>query len=152
MQVFFCISPCVWPNSGFWCCVFLNLWKTLIYGSWATVQNMGLPLQRGYTTVAASALCIVHNTHWTWLWVSGYFFSFCEICKRMVFFGGKNYHILEITKLWIIKEKKKKKPLENQASFDCVCKGEVLSCSLHIGQFIFTSGTLLWIFFGKIGM
>jgi hypothetical protein len=22
---FFGISPCVWPNSGFWCCVFLTL-------------------------------------------------------------------------------------------------------------------------------
>jgi len=27
------------------------------------------------------------------------FSPFCEICKRMVFFGGKNHHILEITKL-----------------------------------------------------
>jgi cell division protein FtsW (lipid II flippase) len=24
------ISPCVWPNSGFWCCVFLTLQITLI--------------------------------------------------------------------------------------------------------------------------
>ncbi len=24
------ISPCVWPNSGFWCCVFLTLWITLM--------------------------------------------------------------------------------------------------------------------------
>jgi hypothetical protein len=27
---FLWISPCVWPNSGFWCCVFLNLWITLV--------------------------------------------------------------------------------------------------------------------------
>ncbi len=31
---FFKISPCVWPNSGFWCCVFLTLWITLL--SWAS--------------------------------------------------------------------------------------------------------------------
>jgi len=24
------ISPCVWPNSGFWCCVFLTLGVTLV--------------------------------------------------------------------------------------------------------------------------
>ncbi len=30
-QVFFWISPCVWPNSGFWWCVFLTLWVTLLY-------------------------------------------------------------------------------------------------------------------------
>jgi hypothetical protein len=28
---FFWISPCVWPNSGFWCCVFLTLRITLLY-------------------------------------------------------------------------------------------------------------------------
>jgi len=27
---FFLISPCVWPNSGFWCCVFLTLHITLM--------------------------------------------------------------------------------------------------------------------------
>ncbi len=27
---FFLISPCVWPNSGFWCCVFLTLRITLM--------------------------------------------------------------------------------------------------------------------------
>jgi hypothetical protein len=28
----FCwISPCVWPNSGFWCYFFLTLWKTIMY-------------------------------------------------------------------------------------------------------------------------
>jgi hypothetical protein len=27
---FFLISPCVWPNSGFWCCVFLTLRITLL--------------------------------------------------------------------------------------------------------------------------
>jgi hypothetical protein len=26
------ISRCVWPNSGFWCCVFLTLRITLLYG------------------------------------------------------------------------------------------------------------------------
>ncbi len=30
MQVFFLISSCVWPNSGFWCCVFLSLRITLL--------------------------------------------------------------------------------------------------------------------------
>ncbi len=29
-QVFKKISPCVWPNSGFWCCVFLTLCTTLV--------------------------------------------------------------------------------------------------------------------------
>ncbi len=29
---FFFISPCVWPNSGYWRCVFLTLWITLLYG------------------------------------------------------------------------------------------------------------------------
>jgi hypothetical protein len=29
---FLLISPCVWPNSGFWCCVFLTLRITLISG------------------------------------------------------------------------------------------------------------------------
>jgi hypothetical protein len=67
----------------------------------------------------------------------------------MVFFGGKNHHILEITKLWIIKEKKKKKPVENQASFDCVCKGEDSSQPLHIGQFILLQ-VLWWFFLGKL--
>ncbi len=28
---FFKISPCVWPNSGFWYCVFLTLHITLLY-------------------------------------------------------------------------------------------------------------------------
>ncbi len=31
LQVFFLISPCVWPNSGYWCCLFLknisNIWE-----------------------------------------------------------------------------------------------------------------------------
>ncbi len=27
---FFTISPCVWPNSGLWCCVCLTLWITLL--------------------------------------------------------------------------------------------------------------------------
>ncbi len=34
---FFKIPPCVWPNSGFWCCVFLTLRITLIsMGHWIT--------------------------------------------------------------------------------------------------------------------
>ncbi len=28
---FFWVSPCVWANSGFWCCAFLPLWITLIF-------------------------------------------------------------------------------------------------------------------------
>jgi hypothetical protein len=28
----FWISPCVWPNSGFWCCVFITLHTTPIVG------------------------------------------------------------------------------------------------------------------------
>jgi magnesium-transporting ATPase (P-type) len=28
---FFWISPCVWPNSGYWCCLFLTLWISLLY-------------------------------------------------------------------------------------------------------------------------
>jgi hypothetical protein len=27
---FFWVSPCVWPNSGFWCCVCLTLRITLL--------------------------------------------------------------------------------------------------------------------------
>ncbi len=27
---FFLISPCVWPNSGYWCCLFLTLRISLI--------------------------------------------------------------------------------------------------------------------------
>jgi hypothetical protein len=105
------------------------------------VQNIGIPLQRGYTTDAASALCMLHSTHWTWLWVSGHFFSFCEICKRKVFFGGKNYHILEITKLRIKKwgKKKKKKKKKNLVRIEqalSVCKGEDSSQPLHTRQFI----------------
>jgi hypothetical protein len=29
-RFFILISPCVWPNSGFWCCVFLTLRITLL--------------------------------------------------------------------------------------------------------------------------
>jgi len=28
---FILISHCVWPNLGFWCCLFLTLWITLSY-------------------------------------------------------------------------------------------------------------------------
>jgi hypothetical protein len=35
---FFWISPCVWPNSGFWCCVFLTLWITLLRDYLCTFQ------------------------------------------------------------------------------------------------------------------
>jgi len=28
---FFWISPCVWPNSGYWCCLFLTLQISLLY-------------------------------------------------------------------------------------------------------------------------
>ncbi len=34
LQCFFLISPCVWPNSGFWCCVFVSLLITLTYMFW----------------------------------------------------------------------------------------------------------------------
>jgi hypothetical protein len=31
---FFLISPSVWwPNSGFWCCIFLTLWTTLLWST-----------------------------------------------------------------------------------------------------------------------
>jgi hypothetical protein len=35
---FFWISPCVWPNSGFWCCVFLTLRITLLCDYLCTFQ------------------------------------------------------------------------------------------------------------------
>ncbi len=31
LVIFFLISPCLWPNLGFWCCVFFILWITLLY-------------------------------------------------------------------------------------------------------------------------
>jgi hypothetical protein len=34
LQCFFWISPCVWPNSGLWCCIFLTLLITLTYMFW----------------------------------------------------------------------------------------------------------------------
>jgi len=38
---FLWISSCVWPNSGFWCCVFLTLWITLLT-SWNSLCWPGL--------------------------------------------------------------------------------------------------------------
>jgi hypothetical protein len=39
---FFLMSPCVWPNSGFWCCVFLTLPITLISPDiWIFFYNCG---------------------------------------------------------------------------------------------------------------
>ncbi len=37
---FFWMSPCVWPNSGFWCCVFLTLRLTLLFKLFQIRWNM----------------------------------------------------------------------------------------------------------------
>jgi hypothetical protein len=42
---FFKISPCVWPNSGFWCCVFVTLWITLMWWNFPFQTNKFLFLK-----------------------------------------------------------------------------------------------------------
>ncbi len=50
------ISPCVWPNSGFWCCVFLTLQITLIglflyEDFWQMIFWLVLKLEISYTVI-----------------------------------------------------------------------------------------------------
>jgi hypothetical protein len=42
------ISPCVWPNSGFWCCVSLSLPITLMSGFTLVTKKVG---SRSYTVL-----------------------------------------------------------------------------------------------------
>jgi hypothetical protein len=37
---FFWISPCLWPNSGFWCCLFLTLRISLMAISLNSLSNL----------------------------------------------------------------------------------------------------------------
>jgi hypothetical protein len=39
LRRFFLISPCVWSNSGFWCCIFLTLRITLLPSSKQQITN-----------------------------------------------------------------------------------------------------------------
>jgi hypothetical protein len=47
LYFFFNLSSCVWPNSGFWCCVFLTLHITLLV--WETLFDSSCANHYGWT-------------------------------------------------------------------------------------------------------
>jgi hypothetical protein len=81
---FFWISPCVWPNSGFWCCVFLTLQITLIYPSWTheTKQQHICAVQRNWPSSSNVPSCTDHIevlTMYSYAW--GLSFNAIRVCR-----------------------------------------------------------------------
>jgi hypothetical protein len=52
---FFLISPCVWPNSGYWSCLFLTLWISLLSWCLHFVWENG----RGLTLLSHKNLALI---------------------------------------------------------------------------------------------
>ncbi len=56
---FFLISPCMWPNSGFWCCVFLTLQITVLYFLMEFSIKLG-----GFRNRVVDAYIVVSPSHY----------------------------------------------------------------------------------------
>jgi hypothetical protein len=87
---FFGISPSVWPNSGFWCCVFLTLRITLIYASWTheTKQQHICTVQRNCPSSSDVPSCTDHIevlTMYSYAW--GLSFNAMRICPLQAQLG-----------------------------------------------------------------